>query len=274
MRISSLPYVAASTRKYGIGYIYAAQSSAQDEQVYGEHAARELRDAAGLSIHGGFDTASAGGVTDRAGRTSVVTAGRGHDGQSHESVILGSGIKVFLAYTDAYYEHRRHRRRIGREAAAIWSWLNLAEGEREACVRALDRYALMFNDTFADTREETIPSCWREHPAQAQELLVQFWAWSAAHLDPTTTRATAVDYHERILPGFQNRLRTRLLGAIASECRKGHHRDVARISQNERERAAPCHELMRLFGHPDPLTLRASASWARAVRAAVGLGDP
>ena len=137
VRISSLPYVAASMRKYGIGYIYAAQSSAQEEQVYGEHAARELRDAAGLSIHGGFDTASASSVTDRAGRASVVTAGRGHDGQSHESVelqealsvadqqqladgesvILASGIKVFLAHTGAYYEHRRERRRIGREAA-------------------------------------------------------------------------------------------------------------------------------------------------------------
>ncbi len=30
VRISSLPYVAASMRKYGIGYIYAAQSSAQE----------------------------------------------------------------------------------------------------------------------------------------------------------------------------------------------------------------------------------------------------
>ena len=138
--------------------------------------------------------------------------------------------------------------------AAVWAWPNLDETEREACVRALDRYTAMFNDTFASAREETIPACWREHPPLAQELLVQFWAWYAAHLDPAATLATAVDFHERVLPGFQHRLRTRLLGAMASECRKGHHRDVARINQDGRDMTAPEEELVRLFGHPDPLT--------------------
>ena len=135
--------------------------------------------------------------------------------------------------------------------AAVWAWANLDKTERETCARAIDRFAAMFNDTFADTREETIPACWRRHAPLAQELLVQFWAWYA-HLDPGGSILTALEYHDRHLPAFQTRLRTRLLGAMASECRKGAHRDVARRNQEDRVSSGSRAELVRLFGHPDP----------------------
>ena len=101
-----------------------------------------------------------------------------------------------------------------------WAWTNLTPDEAVWIDDALDEFVEIYNRIHVATVDEVIPACWRLHPAAAQELPVQFWAWWNAHLDPTATIAVAVDYYQRVLPGFQTRLTTRLLGKSAVNCRK------------------------------------------------------
>lgn len=104
-----------------------------------------------------------------------------------------------------------------------WAWTNLSSDEATWLDDALDEFVETYNRIHAIGVDEVIPACWRLHPAAAQELPVQFWAWWNAHVDPTATVAVAVDYYQRVLPGFQTRLATRLLGKSAVNCRKGRH---------------------------------------------------
>lgn len=104
-----------------------------------------------------------------------------------------------------------------------WAWTNLTPDEGAWLDDALDEFVETYNRIHVNSVDEVIPACWRLHPAAAQELPVQFWAWWNAHLDPTATIAVAVDYYQRVLPGFQARLSTRLLGKSAVNCRKGRH---------------------------------------------------
>ena len=104
-----------------------------------------------------------------------------------------------------------------------WAWTNLAADEATWVDEALDEFVETYNRVHVNSLDEVIPACWRMHPAAAQELPVQYWAWWNAHVDPTATVAVAVDYYQRVLPGFQSRLTTRLLGKSAVNCRKGRH---------------------------------------------------
>lgn len=104
-----------------------------------------------------------------------------------------------------------------------WAWTNLTSDEAAWIDDALDEFVQTYNRIHVATVDQVIPACWRLHPAAAQELPVQYWAWWNAHLDPTATIAVAVDYYQRVLPGFQTRLATRLLGKSAVNCRKGRH---------------------------------------------------
>jgi type IV secretory pathway TraG/TraD family ATPase VirD4 len=140
VRVANLPYVANVLRKFGISYIYAVQSAAQEDALYGQQGAQELRAAAATSIYGGIDPASARDVADRAGQTAVVRAtrtgeiGRGSEqlqmldtftvGDQQrladgESVIIGRGLAPFVAYTRATYGQRGLRRRIGQELTTV-----------------------------------------------------------------------------------------------------------------------------------------------------------
>lgn len=139
VRVSNLPYVANVLRKFGISYIYACQSSGQEQALFGPDGAEELRAAAATSIYGGIDPTAAKDITDRAGATGVVTASRGTGGHHSEqvqlqdtltigdqqrladgeSVILGRGIAPFLTYTRAVYETRRLRRQVDTETTRV-----------------------------------------------------------------------------------------------------------------------------------------------------------
>ncbi len=147
VRVANLPYVANVLRKFGISYIYAVQSAAQEEALYGRQGAEELRAAAGTSIHGGIDPASARDVADRAGQAAVVRATRSSEpGQfseqvqmldtftvgdqqrlaDGESVIVGRGMGAFVAYTPATYEQRGMHRRIRKEETDVTRVINAA----------------------------------------------------------------------------------------------------------------------------------------------------
>ena len=103
-----------------------------------------------------------------------------------------------------------------------WAWTNLDATEGLLLDQALDEFVEHYNRIHVAVLEEVIPQCWRKHPALAQELPVQFWAWWASHIDVRATVPTAVEYYTRSLPTFQTRL-PKLLGKGATSCRKGHH---------------------------------------------------
>jgi len=101
--------------------------------------------------------------------------------------------------------------------------VNLTADQAECLDSALDEFVETYNRIHAAAVEEIIPACWRLHPPLAQEMPVAYWAWWAAHADPKSTVLTALEYYSRHLPGFQTRLRERLLGKGAVSCRKGSH---------------------------------------------------
>lgn len=109
------------------------------------------------------------------------------------------------------------------ESRPPWSWPNLTVDEITDLDTALDQFVTTYNHVHVVSLDEVIPACWRQHPALAQELPVQFWAWWAAHSNPTSTINQATDYYGRILPQFQHRLQNRLLGKSAGRCRAGEH---------------------------------------------------
>ncbi|GGM15868.1 hypothetical protein [Nakamurella endophytica] len=104
-----------------------------------------------------------------------------------------------------------------------WAWANLSTQDAAWLDVALDGFVDAYNRVYATRVDEVIPRCWRLHPPLTHELPVQYWAWWAAHTDEDSTVITALDYYNRNLPAFQDRLRIRLLGPGATACRKGQH---------------------------------------------------
>lgn len=113
------------------------------------------------------------------------------------------------------------------EVRPPWSWPNLTVDEITRLDLALDQFVATYNHVHVVALDEVIPACWRKHPALAQEMPVQFWAWWASHSNPTSTINQAVDYYGRILPQFQHRLQNRLLGKSAGRCRLGEHETMS-----------------------------------------------
>lgn len=148
VRVANLPYVAGGMRKFGISYVYACQTATQEEQLYGERDAQVLKDLADTWIIGGIDPASAEDIAKRAGQTAVVRASRGlepgqgseqlqmldvlpisdqQELQNGEAVILGRGLKPFIARTKLIYERgRRYRHRIAVETKHVNQRVNEA----------------------------------------------------------------------------------------------------------------------------------------------------
>lgn len=141
VRVANLPYVAGGMRKFGISYVYACQTATQEEQLYGERDAQVLKDLADTWIVGGIDPASAEDIAKRAGQTAVVRASRSlvpgqgseqlqmldvlpvsdqQELQNGEAIVVGRGLKPFIAHTKLIYERgRRYRRRIAAETRHV-----------------------------------------------------------------------------------------------------------------------------------------------------------
>jgi hypothetical protein len=151
--VPNLPYVASTQRKFGIGYVYAVQSTTQEDAVYGNDAPA-LRSAAGISLYGGIDIDSAHELTQRAGVTPVVTATRGPDThtehiQLHDTLTIGDqqqladgqatvvvrGLAPFLAWVPSLYEQRSLNRAIRQETDAVAQRLASAQHRDLATLR-------------------------------------------------------------------------------------------------------------------------------------------
>lgn len=129
VRLPLLPYVAAVQRKYGISYVYAIQSSSDEDELFGKTGAERLRNQS-TTIIGGYDAGSAQETARRAGHFGVVGRSRAVNGfggseqvqqeevlpesdqqkiKNGQSIILGLGLPPFLAYTHRV-DHKRHVR--------------------------------------------------------------------------------------------------------------------------------------------------------------------
>lgn len=152
--VPNLPYVASAQRKFGIGYVYAVQSTTQEDAVYGQDAPA-LRAAAGVSLYGGIDIDSARELSQRAGVTPVVTATRGvgthtEHIQLQEALTIGDqqqladgqatvvirGLAPFLAWVPSIYEQRSLHRRIRQEAEAVAQQVASAQHRELATLRS------------------------------------------------------------------------------------------------------------------------------------------
>lgn len=138
VRVSNLPYVANTMRKFGVSYVTCSTNAGDEEALYGETAAALLK-GAGVSIYGGMDEGSARDISDRAGQAPVVTASHGglmggSESVQHldaltaadlqrlgagESVVIRQGLPPVIMFTKSVYEQRGLRRRIKRETAAV-----------------------------------------------------------------------------------------------------------------------------------------------------------
>ncbi|WP_166659134.1 type IV secretory system conjugative DNA transfer family protein [Labedaea rhizosphaerae] len=150
--IPNLPYIATVQRKYGISYVYSVASGDQEDALFGAEAAA-LRAAAGITIVGGIDIASAQELTDRAGPVPTLLGNRsyntGHGATLHgdhspsgshgeqvqlhdaltiadqqdladgEAIVVARGIKPFLAWFPSILDRRRDHRALRREVDLV-----------------------------------------------------------------------------------------------------------------------------------------------------------
>ncbi|WP_436501801.1 type IV secretory system conjugative DNA transfer family protein [Actinokineospora sp. HUAS TT18] len=147
--IPELPHVANTLRKHNIGYVYSAQSSTQEDELYGPEATA-VRAAAGVSLIGGIDITSATETSDRAGTTPVVTGSRGGGRRGDQiqtqhvwtvadqqtladghATVLARGLPPFVA-TAADPRTRRRWRHIAAEARTVTRRVVAAGAARQA----------------------------------------------------------------------------------------------------------------------------------------------
>lgn len=107
-----------------------------------------------------------------------------------------------------------------------WAWSNLTTEEVDELHTSLLWFVATCNGEYAVELNHVIPACWSEHARLRHELPALYWAWWAAHRDPTASATAADKFYRDVLPAFQNRL-NQLLGAGAVSCRKGDHLGLA-----------------------------------------------
>jgi hypothetical protein len=108
-----------------------------------------------------------------------------------------------------------------------WSWSNLTEDEARRLDTQIQEWVIDYNTHLALAVGHVIPGCWRQHPGLSQTLPIVYWAWWDAHRNPAATIRSAVEFHTRHLPAFQDRLDTLLVDkAAAGKCRSGRHQQA------------------------------------------------
>ena len=108
-----------------------------------------------------------------------------------------------------------------------WSWSNLDEDQARLLDHQIQQWIIDYNTHLTTSGAHVIPGCWRQHPALVQTVPVLYWAWWDAHRNPAATIRSAVEFHQRDLPAFQDRLDGLLVDkANAGLCRTGRHQDT------------------------------------------------
>jgi hypothetical protein len=90
------------------------------------------------------------------------------------------------------------------EKPAPWNWRHLHERQAAALWRELADWL-----TWLHTRyplADTIPGCWWRHPEMVEELTAAHAAWKAAYQSPGASPYAPGEWHDRWLPGLEQRL--------------------------------------------------------------------
>lgn len=90
------------------------------------------------------------------------------------------------------------------EAARPWNWRDLDEPGRLVLMREVGGWVDWLLQRYPLTA--TIPPCWAKHPEMVEELIAAHRAWTAAYRSPNATAYAAAEWHDRWLPGLEQRL--------------------------------------------------------------------
>ncbi|GAA3612622.1 hypothetical protein [Microlunatus ginsengisoli] len=110
--------------------------------------------------------------------------------------------------------------RDGTPRPAPWCW---HQPPPTHSVDILPTWVAWFNTRYAPPdHTRRIPYCWEQHGGLAAEIATLAHSWQRAFNDTKANTDAAQMWHDRWLPGFQQRLRT----WIPADCLDGTHKDT------------------------------------------------
>jgi hypothetical protein len=104
-----------------------------------------------------------------------------------------------------------------------WSWPSLTVAQAKDLREQLDRFVEHYNRTYVVNDKLLILGCWPWHPGLAHELAALYAQWVVAFCGSVAAEP-ALYWHDRWLPGFQQRL-PGWYGVGSDVCRPGLHVD-------------------------------------------------
>jgi len=108
--------------------------------------------------------------------------------------------------------------RDGTPRPAPWCWHQPPPSKN---VDILPTWVAWWNLRYAPPEQNRrIPYCWAEHGGLAAEIATLAYSWQRAFNDPKANTDAAQMWHDRWLPGFQQRMRT----WIPADCFDGTHK--------------------------------------------------
>lgn len=123
------------------------------------------------------------------------------------------------------------------DASAADRWSTPAEQPRPWCLRDLDEVSReRLLRTVAEWVEwlltryplaSAMPPCWLDHPEMVEEMVAAQQAWASAYRGADASPYGPAEWHERWLPGLEQRLTTRWK---ARRCEDGHRPTPVRTS--------------------------------------------
>jgi hypothetical protein len=102
---------------------------------------------------------------------------------------------------------------------APWCWRDLPPHQAAALWRELADWLAWLHTRYP--LAETIPGCWWRHPELVEELTAAHAAWKAAYTSPGASPYGPGEWHDRWLPGLEQRLTTRWKTGRCTD----HHQD-------------------------------------------------
>lgn len=107
-------------------------------------------------------------------------------------------------------------------AAWVWDGPAVSEGDPRLTV---DNFVSFYNATYVGvegTRAKPIPSCWKQHPGLAVEVVSLAYTWRTANVGAGANIRDAQQWHHQWRPGFADRM---VRDWVHADCFDGVHRD-------------------------------------------------
>ena len=92
----------------------------------------------------------------------------------------------------------------GGDVPRPWSWRDLDEPSRVQLLRDVGGWLDWMLQRYPVAT--VVPSCWAQHPEMVEELVAAHRAWLAAYRSPEASPYAAAEWHDRWLPGLEQRL--------------------------------------------------------------------